>query len=197
MAAAIKQAKEVDMPKDNIDRSIKRASSKEYSNAEHVVYEGLGPHGVALIIECLTENRNRTVKSLRNKFNRMGGSMAPVSYMFDKKGCIWFASSPEKEQPLDTLFEHAIEAGAEDINEVDKNGANENKMVEIICEFTSLQTIATLLSTKYGYMIERMEGTYIPNTVSEINVEQESEITLAIEDMEELDDVLKVHSNMS
>ncbi|KAJ1723374.1 hypothetical protein LPJ53_002278 [Coemansia erecta] len=190
LAAAIKQAKQVDMPKDNIERAIKRATSKEYSNAESVVYEGLGPYGVALIIECLTDNKNRTVKALRNKFNRMDGSMTPVGYMFDKRGRIWF-SKGDTGASLDDMYDRAIDAGADDIAEL------EDGKVEVICEFSRLQTVTQALAKEAGYVIERMEGTYIPNTLAEINDEQAEELATIVDDIEELDDVLKVHCNIA
>ncbi|KAJ2783593.1 hypothetical protein GGI15_002529 [Coemansia interrupta] len=190
LAAAIKQAKQADMPKDNIERAIKRATSKEYSNAESVVYEGLGPHGVALVIECLTDNKNRTVKALRNKFNRMNGSLTPVGYMFDKRGRIWF-SKGDTSASLDAMYDSAIDAGAEDMTEL------EDGKVEIICEFSQLQTVTQALAKGAGYVIERMEGTYIPNTFVELNDEQAEELATIIDDIEVLDDVLKVHCNIA
>ncbi|KAJ2229049.1 hypothetical protein IWW45_006362 [Coemansia sp. RSA 485] len=190
LAAAIKQARQADMPKENIERAIKRASSKEYSNAEHVVYEGLGPHGVALMIECLTDNKNRTVKALRNKFNRMDGSMAPVGYMFDKKGRIWFTQGATSDA-LEAMFEKAIDAGAEDMSDL------ADGKVEVICDFSQLQAVTRVLSEQCGYVIERMEGTYIPNQYVDISDEHAHELVAVIEDIEELDDVIKVHCNMS
>ncbi|KAJ1965790.1 hypothetical protein GGI12_000535 [Dipsacomyces acuminosporus] len=190
LAAAIKQAKQADMPKDTVERAIKRATSKEYSNAEQVVYEGLGPYGVALIIECLTDNRNRTVKALRNKFNRMGGTMTPVGYMFDKKGRIWFTKG-ESQDSVDQMLEKAIEAGAEDIEDV---GGGK---VEVICEFGDLQAITKSLTSDHKYAVELMEGTYIPNTpAADLHAHQVAEIESAIEDLEELDDVIKIHCNI-
>ncbi|KAJ2845251.1 hypothetical protein J3B02_004732 [Coemansia erecta] len=177
------------MPKENIERAIKRATSKEYSNAEYVVYEGLGPHGVALIVECLTDNRNRTVKALRNKFNRMNGSMAPVRYMFDKKGRIWLTQGATSDA-LDVMFEKAIDAGAEDITDL------YDGKVEVICEFSQLQAVTSILSEQCGYTIERMEGTYIPNQPVDISDEHAQELIAVIEDIEQLDDVIKVHCNM-
>ncbi|KAI8325872.1 DUF28-domain-containing protein [Martensiomyces pterosporus] len=190
LATAIKQARQADMPKDTIERAIKRATSKEYSNAEQAVYEGLGPHGVALMIECLTDNKNRTVKALRNKFNRMGGSMAPVGYMFDKKGRIWFTRG-ESQDSMDQMLEKAIEAGAEDIEDLGE------ERVEVICEFSELQAVTRTLVSEHKYAVERMEGTYIPNTSAELSDDQAAEIEAIVEDLEELDDVIKVHCNIS
>ncbi|KAI9504629.1 hypothetical protein GGI25_000711 [Coemansia spiralis] len=188
LAAAIRQARHVEMPKENIERAIKRAASKEFSDAEQVVYEGLGPHGVAMIIECLTDNKNRTVKALRSKFNRFGGSMAPVGYMFDKKGRIWLAQGSSLDS-VDVMLENAIEAGAEDIADL------ENK-IEIICEFSKLQYIAKSLSESRGYVVELIEGTYIPNTLADVSEDSTNEIEEITESIEELDDVIKVHCNL-
>ncbi|KAJ1958607.1 hypothetical protein EC988_000203, partial [Linderina pennispora] len=184
LAATMKHAKNVDMPKDTIERAIKRATSKEYSSAEAIVYEGLGPHGTALVIECLTDNKNRTVKAIRNKFNKNGGAMAPVSYMFDRKGLIWF-SSGEAEDSLDEMFDKAIEAGAEDIEDLGDG------KVEVVCEFSELQTVSKALTGDHKYAVERMEGTYIPNTTVDLSEEQTAEVESAIEDLESLDDVIK------
>ncbi|KAJ1759482.1 hypothetical protein GGH19_000579 [Coemansia sp. RSA 1807] len=190
LATAIRQAKQADMPKENIERAIKRATSKEYSNAEQLVYEGLGLHGAALIVECLTDNKNRTVHSLRSKFNHMGGSMTPVGYMFDKKGRIWFTCGSTNDS-MDKMMENAIEAGAEDIADL-----GEGK-VEIICGFSSLQAITKLLTENNKYVVELMEGTYVPNTTVALNDEQATELETAVNDMESLDDVIKVHWNMA
>ncbi|KAJ2415731.1 hypothetical protein GGI10_001495 [Coemansia sp. RSA 2530] len=162
------------MPRENIERAISRATSKEYTNADHVVYEGLGPHGVALIIECLAYNKNRTVEALRNRFNRMGGVMTPVAYMFGKMGRICFAvteSSPDGF--FDAMFEHVIDLGAEDVVDLGPGGA------ELICQFSDLGPIAKALSKQHAYSIESMEGVYLLNT------------TVSISDLKELDSVFK------
>ncbi|KAI7825808.1 transcriptional regulator TACO1-like protein [Kickxella alabastrina] len=190
LAAAIKQAKQADMPKENVERAIKRAASKEYSNAESVVYEGLGPHGIAFMIECLTDNKNRAVKALRNKFNRMEGSMTSVGYMFEMKGCIWFTAG-ETGDSEDIMFEKAIEAGAEDIAELGDG------RFEVTCEFNKLRVVTQQLSESSGYTIERMAGAYISTTSVDVNEEQAQELLAIIDDLEELDDVVKVYSNMA
>ncbi|KAJ2818762.1 hypothetical protein GGI24_005001, partial [Coemansia furcata] len=190
LATAIKQAKQADMPKENIERAINRATSKEYTNADHTVYEGLGPHGVALIIECLTDNKNRTVKALRNKFNRMDGVMTPVAYMFDKMGRVCFAAAEDSpDRSFDTMFEHAIDVGAEDVVDLGSGRA------ELTCQFSDLGSITKALSNNHAYTIERMEGIYLPNTTVDINDEQAAELDIAISDLEELDDVIKVFCN--
>ncbi|KAJ1664258.1 hypothetical protein IW140_001033 [Coemansia sp. RSA 1813] len=189
LAATLKQARLADMPKENIDRAIKRATSKEYSGAEQVVYEGLGPHGTALIIECLTENKNRTVKALRNVLSRFGGALAPVGYMFEKKGRICF-SQEGTSHSLDTMFEHAIDAGAEDISELEGSG------VEVICEFNELQAVTKLLTSTHGYIVERMEGTYVPDTHANVAEDSIAQVQEMIETIEELEDVIRVHCNL-
>ncbi|KAJ2644954.1 hypothetical protein GGF44_000298 [Coemansia sp. RSA 1694] len=192
LAAAIKQARQADMPKENIERAINRATSKEYTNADHVVYEGLGPHGVALVIECLTDNKNRTVKALRNKFNRMDGVMTPVGYMFDRKGRICFtASEGSSTRSFDAMFDHAIDVGAEDVTNFGSGRA------ELTCQFTDLSPIAKALSEKYAYAIECVEGVYLPNTAVNISDEQAAELEAAVSDLEELDDVIRVFCNAS
>ncbi|KAJ2324053.1 hypothetical protein IWW51_003460, partial [Coemansia sp. RSA 2702] len=188
LAAAIRQAKQADMPKENIERAIKRATSKEYTNAEQVVYEGLGPHGTALMIECLTDNKNRTVTALRSKFRRMGGSMTPVGYMFDRKGRIWFTGGSTADS-TDAMMENAIDADAEDIADLGDG------KIEVICEFCSLQAITKQLSDAHNYTVELMEGTFVPNTTVALSDEQAADLNAAIEDMESLDDVIKVHCN--
>ncbi|KAJ2514937.1 hypothetical protein H4217_005475 [Coemansia sp. RSA 1939] len=189
LAATLKQAKQVDMPRDNIERAISRATSKEYSGAEQVIYEGLGPHGTALIIECLTDNKNRTVKRLRSVLNRFDGSLAPVGYMFEKKGRICFGRE-DGLHSLDTMFEHAIDAGAEDISEQSSN------RIEIICKFSELQAITQLLINTHGYTIECMEGTYVANVNADVAEGNVAKVQDAIEAIEELEDVIKVHCNL-
>ncbi|KAJ2559070.1 hypothetical protein EV175_000505 [Coemansia sp. RSA 1933] len=189
LAAVLKQARLADMPKETIERSIKRATSKECSGAEQVVYEGLGPHGSAFIIECLTDNKNRTVKVLRHVFSRFGGSVASVGYMFKQKGCIWFTQG-DTSHSLDTMLDHAIGVGAEDISELD--GAK----IEIICKFNELQAITKLLTDSHGYTVERMEGTFVPDTHVESTDDNIAEVRDMIEAFEELEDVVKVHCNL-
>ncbi|KAJ1799967.1 hypothetical protein LPJ59_001456 [Coemansia sp. RSA 2399] len=189
LAALLKQARLADMPKENIERAIKRATSKEYSGAEQVVYEGQGPHGTALIVECLTDNKNRTVKALRNTLSRFGGSLAPVGYMFEKKGRICFAQDGTSHS-FDTMIEHAIDAGAEDISEL------EDAKVEVICKFSELQAITKVLTDSHGYTVECMEGAYIPNTSADISESNIAEVQAMLETIEELEDVITVHCNL-
>ncbi|KAJ1891606.1 hypothetical protein LPJ66_006819 [Kickxella alabastrina] len=142
------------------------------------------------MIECLTDNKNRAVKALRNKFNRMEGSMTSVGYMFEMKGCIWFTAG-ETGDSEDTMFEKAIEAGAEDIAELGDG------RFEVTCEFNKLRIVTQQLSECSGYTIERMAGAYISTTSVDVNEEQAQELLAIIDDLEELDDVVKVYSNMA
>ena len=112
---AVKEAKSNSMPKDNIDRAIKKAMGGDSENYEEIRYEGYGPSGVAIIVEALTDNRNRTASNIRSTFSKRGGNLGEtgsVAFMFDRKGQIVYPASVGSE---DDVMEAAIEAGAEDV----------------------------------------------------------------------------------
>ena len=143
LRAAIIAARSENMPKDNIERAIKKAAGSDGENYDEIRYEGYAPGGVAVIIEALTDNRNRTASEIRSYFTKAGGSLAEtgaVSFMFDHVGAIEFDA---KTADADTMMEAAIEAGADDVS-TDEHGH------EIITELEALRDVATAMESKFG-----------------------------------------------
>lgn len=187
---AIEKAKEHNMPAENIERAIKRGTGElEGVNYEEVTYEGYGPEGVAVIVECVTDNRNRTTGEIRHLFSKYGGNLGSsgcVSFLFEDKGVILV---PKEGISEEEIFEKAIEAGAEDVITDDEN------YYEIRTAPTDLYSVKENLE-KEGVNIEKAELTKIPTTTVEIKNEETAEKLLKLLDaLEEQDDVQKVYSN--
>lgn len=186
---AIDKAKAVNMPKENIERAIKRGSgeSKE-GNFEEVTYEGYAPHGIAVMIECVTENRNRTVADVRHILNRANGTMGEqgsVSWQFNR---VAYFSLPCAENDFDKIFEIALEGGAEDVT-------NDEETIEIIAPVESFKSISDLLLNA-GISPDESELRMIPNQELELGVEQTVQVMRVLESLEDLDDVVNVFSNL-
>ncbi|ORY02090.1 DUF28-domain-containing protein [Basidiobolus meristosporus CBS 931.73] len=193
LAAALARAKTINLPKENIDSAFKKAAAKESEAMEEITFEGIGPSGVAMIVETMTDSRNRTVKGIRHLFSKYGGSMSSVMYMFEKKGRIEFSAS-ESGDSMDTMMDNAIDAGAEDIAE-----SEEPETIEITCDFTSLNAVSKELATKYKYEIKLMEPTYVPtSTVEPPETDEDSEkLTRALDAFESFEDVTRIHTNLA
>lgn len=185
---AIQLAKSVNMPKENIERAIKRGTGEiEGVSYEEVIYEGYGPGGVAILIEAITDNRNRTVSEIRSIFTKYGGSLGEsgcVSWMFEKKGVIKVSREKIDEEKL---MEIAIEAGAEDVKE-------EDEFYEVITEPSEFYSVKKVLEEK-GVEIERSELTYIPNTTVRVEGEKAEKLLKLLEALENHDDVQNTYSN--
>lgn len=185
---AIDKARAQNMPKDNIERAIKRGTgeSKDGSTFEEIYYEGYGPNGVALIIDCVTENRNRTVAELRHILSRLGGNLGEagsVSWQFKRVAYFTVESSD-----FDGIFELAVEGGADDVSQ-------DGDTIEIICPVESFKKLNDTLRHSSVPIVEatlRM----IPNQEMELSVEDTLQSMRAIETIEELDDVQSVFSNL-
>ncbi|ACO03195.1 MAG TPA: YebC/PmpR family DNA-binding transcriptional regulator [Persephonella sp.] len=187
---AIEKAKKANMPVENIERAIKRGTGElEGVSYEEVVYEGYGPEGVAIIVECLTDNRNRTTGEVRHIFTKHGGNLGSsgcVSFLFEEKGVILV---PKDKYDEETVFEKAIEAGAEDVI------TDDEEFYEIRTEPKELYTVKENLE-KEGIEIEKAELTRIPTTTVEINDEETATKLMKLLDaLEDNDDVQKVYSN--
>ena len=187
---AIEKAKKANMPIENIERAIKRGTGElEGVNYEEVVYEGYGPDGVAVIVECLTDNRNRTTSEVRHLFTKHGGNLGSsgcVSFLFEEKGVITVSKDSISEEEL---FEKAIEAGAEDIVSDDES------YFEVRTEPKDLYSVKESLE-KSGVNIEKAELTRIPTTTVEIkNPETAQKLIKLLDALEDSDDVQKVYSN--
>ncbi len=191
LALAISRAKADNMPKDNIERAIKRGTgeSKEGGMLEQLFYEGYANHGVALMIEVVTDNRNRAIAEIRHVLNKNGGSMADagsVSWQFNRAA---YFSFPAVGQNTDEIFELAVEAGADDVNFDDET-------IEIIGAVETFKSISDGLSA-VGIQPEEAGMRMLPTNELELSPEATLQVMRVIETLEDLDDVQDVYSNLS
>ena len=189
LRAAIDKALSANMTKDTIQRAAKRgAGSADGENMMEVRYEGYGPNGVAIIVDCLTDNKNRTVADVRHAFTKNGGNLGTdgsVAYLFNKKGLISFSSDADEEK----IMEVAIEAGAEDVI------ANDDHTIDVVTTAEDFMTVKDAL-TAAGLKPEGGEVTMIPATAVDITNEDDATRMIRLSDMlEDLDDVQNVYSN--
>jgi len=189
LRAAIAAARAQNMPKDNIDRAIKKGTgSAEGSNYEEIIYEGYGPSGVALLVESLTDNKNRTVSDVRHLMSKYGGSMGEagcVAWMFDKKGVIVFDKAEVGE---DELLEAALEAGAEDLKV-------EESELEVLTDVASFEPVKTALEDQ-GFKPILAEIQMHPKTTVRLEEEKPAQQVLKLMEMlEDHDDVQHVYAN--
>ena len=187
LRAAVLAAKAENMPKDNIDRAIKKASGADSENYDEVRYEGYAPGGVAVIIEALTDNRNRTAGEVRSYFTKAGGALAEtgaVSFMFDRVGMIEFNNKVVSE---DAMMEAAIEAGADDVSSTDETH-------EIITSVESLRDVAKALEEKFGDT-RKAALVWRPQNTIKVDDEAGEKILKLINALEDNDDVQNVYAN--
>jgi len=188
LALAIEKAKADNMPNDNIDRSIKRGTGELGGGViEEITYEGYGPAGVAILIDCATDNRNRTYSDVRTAFSKNGGNMAEtgaVGYLFDRKGVI--AATKTDDPDSDQLV--AIDAGAEDIVDDDDSWT-------IYVEAKTLHSTAAELK-KNGLTVTSADLAFVPKVTMVIEDEkQQAKIIRLMDVLDELDDVVDTHTN--
>ena len=185
----IAKARANNMPNDNIMRSIKRAAGEgETVHYENVTYEGYGPNGVAVIVEVLTDNRNRTASEMRYIFDRNGGSLGAtgcVAWMFDRKGLLVIEKSKVSDE--DELMLTAIEAGAEDV-------AEESEVYEIYTSPTEFSSVREALE-QAGYAFASAGLEMIPQNTVQMDEEQAQKVVRLIDMMEDNDDVQNVYHN--
>jgi len=187
---AIAKAKANNMPNDNIMRSIKKASGDQADdNYEEIVYEGYGPGGVAVIVETLTDNRNRTAGDIRHLFDKFGGNLGTtgcVSFMFDKRGQIIIEKTEKTDE--DSLMMTALEAGALDV-------VAEDEYYEIITDPMDFSVVAETLE-KAGYKFENAEVAMLPKTTTKLtNEDMIVNMEKLIERLEDHDDVQNIYHN--
>lgn len=187
----IAKAKSNNIPNDNIDRLLKKAAGgNEKNDYENCVYEGYGPNGVALIVECLTDNRNRTAGEVRHYFDKYGGNMGAtgcVSFMFQLKGLV-ILDNEEGELDSDTVMEHVLECGGDDFT-------FEEGCVEITTDPNEAVAVGEAL-TKLGYNVLSAEAAQIPDTYVTLTDEDHiKKMTLLLDMLEDNDDVQNVWHN--
>jgi YebC/PmpR family DNA-binding regulatory protein len=189
---AVQRARAENMPADNIQRAIQRGAGggEGGANYEEIMYEGYGPHGVAFIVQTLTDNRNRTVAEVRSIFTKGGGSLGEtnsVGWMFEPRGLIYV--EPKKGEDPDELSLAAIDAGAEDVS------ADEDGQLEIVTQFQDLKHVQDEL-TNAGMQVSNAERTMVPKTTVTLDEKGMEQILRLIDRLEELDDVQTVYTNL-
>ncbi len=188
LRTAIQSAKDANMPADNIDRAIKKGTGElEGVTYEEVTYEGFGPEGAAILVACLTDNKNRSASEIRSVFNKNGGNMGgagAVAWMFEKKGFIVISKNVTSE---DQLMEIVLGAGAEDMTSTDQ-------MFEVTTAPQDLWAVREAVE-KAKIKIESANLTMIPKNLVKVSVESGRTVVKLIEALEEHDDVQNVYSN--
>jgi len=184
---AVKEAKSQSVPKDVIERAIKKSVAGEGDNYDEIRYEGYGPGGVAVIVEAMTDNRNRTASNVRSTFSKNGGNLGEtgsVSFMFDRKGEIVYGAAVGD---ADAVMDAAIEAGAEDVESSDEGHI-------IYTGDTDLNEVSTALETSLGES-ESTKLIWKPQTTTELDIEGAQKLMKLIEALEDDDDVQNVTAN--
>jgi len=190
---AIQKAKKSSVPNDNIDRAVKRGSGAEAGGAAYdtIMYEGYGPNGVAMLIECLTDNRNRAAMEVRTAMSRNGGNLADpgsVAYLFNRKGVVIVPQQQEgKEVTEDDVLEAALDAGAEEVNDLGDS-------FEVISEATDLVGVRSALQ-EAGLDYDSAEASFVPSMQVELDEAGATKVFRLVEALEDLDDVQNVFAN--
>lgn len=187
LRTAIDKAKAENMPKDNIDRAIKKGTGEmEGVVYEEITYEGYGPGGVAVLVECMTDNRNRTVSEVRSIFTKCNGNMGEtgcVGWMFDQKGLLVFPKSVD----FEALLEAAIEAGADDVTD-------EEEQYEVTTDPSAFVDVKEALETA-GFKADNAEVTMIPQTMIKLEGKNAENMLKLMDRLEDNDDVQNVYAN--
>ncbi|MBI9115313.1 YebC/PmpR family DNA-binding transcriptional regulator [Sanguibacter suaedae] len=186
---AIQKAKKTSVPNDNIDRAVKRGSGQEAGGADYqtIMYEGYASGGVALLVECLTDNRNRAAAEVRTAFSRNGGQMADpgsVSYLFSRKGVVMV---PKEGTDEDSVMEAVLEAGGEEVNDYGDS-------FEVLSEATDLVAVRTALQDA-GIEYDSADVVFYPSMQIEVDAEGARKVLRLIDALEDSDDVQNVYSN--
>jgi YebC/PmpR family DNA-binding regulatory protein len=189
---AVQKAKRSSVPNDNIDRAVRRGAGLEAGGAayETVTYEGYAPGGVAVLVECLTDNRNRAAAEVRTALTRNGGSMADagsVSYLFNRKGVVIVPAADGTTE--DDVLAAVLDAGAEEVNDLGES-------FEVVSEATDLVTVRTALQDS-GIDYESAEAAFLPSVEVPVDEETARKVFRLIEAVEDSDDVQDVYANYS
>jgi len=188
LRAAIDKALAGNMTKDTIERAVKRGSgAMEGENYEEIRYEGYGPGGLAVMVDCLTDNRNRTVAEVRHVFTKSGGNLGTdgsVAYLFEKKGIISYASGVDE----DTIMEAALEAGADDIV------TNDDGSIDVLTTPEEFMSVKDAMVAA-GFESVEADVSMEPSTTVSLDLDGAEKMLRMIDLLEDLDDVQKVYSN--
>ena len=190
---AIQKAKKSSVPNDNIDRAVKRGSGAEVGGADYqtIMYEGYGPSGVAMLIECLTDNKNRAAMEVRTAMTRNGGSLADpgsVSFLFNRKGVVVVPKAQEgKTVTEDDVLEATLEAGAEEVNDLEES-------FEVISESSDLVAVRTALQAA-GIDYDSAEAEFRPDMEVGLDKDAASKMFRLVDVLEDLDDVQNIYAN--
>jgi YebC/PmpR family DNA-binding regulatory protein len=189
LRAAIAAAKAENMPRDNIDRAVKKGSGDlDGVNYEEINYEGYGPGGIAVLVEVMTDNRNRAASDVRHAFSRNGGNLGEagcVAWMFDKKGVVVFSKESYSE---DELMETALEAGADDVRD-------QGDQYEVVTALADFEAVKNAFDEK-GFKYELAEISMMPQTSIRVEDEKQAQQILKLMDaLEDLDDVQNAYAN--
>lgn len=190
---AIQKAKKSSVPNDNIDRAVKRGSGAEAGGAAYdtIMYEGYGPNGVAMLIECLTDNRNRAAMEVRTAMTRNGGSLADpgsVAYLFNRKGVVIVPQDQEgKAVSEDDVLEATLDAGAEEVNDLGES-------FEVISEASDLVAVRSALQDA-GLDYDSAEASFVPSMQIELDKDGAGKVFRLVDALEDLDDVQNVFAN--
>ena len=190
---AVQKAKKSSVPNDNIDRAVKRGSGAETGGADYqtIMYEGYGPSGVAMLIECLTDNKNRAAMEVRTAMTRNGGSLADpgsVSFLFNRKGVVVVPAEQEgKTVTEDDVLEATLEAGADEVNDL-------GEAYEIVSEATDFVAVRTALQ-EAGVDYDSAEASWVPTLQVPLGLDGAKKMIRVIEALEDSDDVQDVFAN--
>ncbi len=188
LRAAIDAALSANMPKDTIDRAVKRgAGGQEEQNLEEIRYEGYGPNGVAVMVDCMTDNRNRTVADVRHAFTKCGGNLGTdgsVAFLFSKVGQLSYPTGADEDQ----IMEAALESGAEDVV------TNDDGSVDVLTKPETFSSVKQAM-VESGLKPEQAEVTMRASTKTVLGVEGAGKMVKLLDLLEDLDDVQKVYSN--
>jgi YebC/PmpR family DNA-binding regulatory protein len=187
---AMQNAKSVNMPKDRVEAAIKRASNKDTSGFFEIIYEGYAPHGIAVVVECATDNQTRTVSNVRHHFKEYGGALGnsgSIAFMFERKGIFKIALEAVKD--VDEFELEMIDHGLDELN-------GDEKFLYVYTSFQNFGAMQKALEER-GIEPASTELQYIPTTTKELTPEQAKEVTDLVDAMEEDDDVQNVYHNMA